>query len=86
MIPQEQDATEKIAVPVLQRRNREADRHLVAPAGDEIAFATRALLSRRMTLLDQLDQPRLAFEDLIQRLTDCGCRRDSVSTSEASLK
>ena len=47
-IPQDEDAAEKIAVAVLQRRDREADRHLVSPTGDEIAFAPRALLARRL--------------------------------------
>ena len=76
-IAQQQDRANEITLAVMQRRNGHADRRLSAPTRDEIAFAARALLSRRLGFLNQLDEPRLTFKEL--STNSCiawRCRRD----------
>src|SRR6266850_3604118 len=63
-IPQDEDATKKITLAVLQGRDRKADRHLMSPTRHEIAFPPRAFLPWRLTLLDLLDEPMLPLEEL----------------------
>src|SRR6185436_4819474 len=73
-VAQQQYRADKVTVGILQRRDRDADRHLSAPAADEIAFSTRAFLARRVRSPDKVDEPRLALEDLFERLAH-GARR-----------
>ena len=75
-ISQDKDATKEITLAVLQRGNGQADRHLMPPTRDQITFAPRALLSWRLTFLDQLDEPILTLEELDDRLLySLGCRK-----------
>ena len=63
-ISEDEDGAEKIAVAVLQRRDREANRYLVSPARDQIPFAPRGLLPWRLTLVEQFDEPMFALEEV----------------------
>ncbi len=74
-IAQQQDGADEMTVAVLQRRNGDTDGNLPCPAADKIALATGARLSRRMSFLDEVNQPRLALEDLFQWLSHCSRRR-----------
>ena len=73
-IAQQQDGSRECSLAILQRRGGDADRDLAAPAGDEVALAAGALAARRQGLVDQLDQPGFAFENLLQGLSGGGGR------------
>ena len=74
-IAQKQNAPENLAGPVLQRRNRYADRHLPTGPIDDISLAAHAFSMRRAALFDQAQEPPVTLEDcgegLMQR-SRCG--------------
>src|SRR6516162_8425340 len=63
-ISEDEDTAKKIAVAVLQRRDREANRHLVPPAGDQIPFAPGGFLPWRLTLEEQFNEPMFALKQV----------------------
>jgi hypothetical protein len=63
-------------VAILQRRYRDTDWDFSAPTGNKISLALRPFLPRRVSFSHQIDEPWLAFKDLLKGLGGRGGGRN----------